>query len=106
MERKNAWLSYSEEERAKLNQVCDDYKAYLSIAKTERECVTEAVRLAEAKGYRRMEDVMKAGETLKEGDRVYRICMNKTLVLFQIGSEPTWFFWILITTAASRSING
>ena len=88
MERKNAWLSYSEEERAKLNQVCDDYKAYLSIAKTERECVTEAVRLAEAKGYRRMEDVMKAGETLKEGDRVYRICMNKTLVLFQIGSEP------------------
>lgn len=88
MERKNAWLSYSEEERAKLNQVCDDYKAYLSIGKTERECVTEAVRLAEAKGYRRMEDVMKAGETLKEGDRVYRICMNKTLVLFQIGSEP------------------
>ena len=88
MARKNAWLSYSEEERAKLNQVCDDYKAYLSIAKTERECVTEAVRLAEAKGYRRMEDVMKAGETLKEGDRVYRICMNKTLVLFQIGSEP------------------
>ena len=89
MERKNAWLSYSEEERAKLNQVCDDYKAYLSIGKTERECVTEAVRLAEAKGYRRMEDVMKAGETLKEGDRVYRICMNKTLVLFQIGSEPS-----------------
>lgn len=88
MERKNAWLSYSEEERAKLNQVCDDYKAYLSIGKTERECVTEAVRLAEAKGYRRMEDVMKAGETLKEGDRVYCICMNKTLVLFQIGSEP------------------
>ncbi len=88
MERKNAWLSYSEEERAKLNQVCDEYKAYLSIGKTERECVTEAVRLAEAKGYRRMEDVMKAGETLKEGDRVYRICMNKTLVLFQIGSEP------------------
>ena len=88
MERKNAWLSYSEEERAQLNQVCEDYKAYLSAGKTERECVAEAVRLAEAKGYRRMEDVMKAGETLKEGDRVYRICMNKTLVLFQIGSEP------------------
>lgn len=88
MERENAWLKFTEEDRREMNRVCEDYKQFLTAAKTERECVAEAVRLAEAKGYRRMEDVMAAGETLKEGDRVYRICMDKAMVLFQIGSEP------------------
>lgn len=88
MERENAWLKFTEEDRREMNRVCEDYKQFLTAAKTERECVAEAVRLAEAKGYRRMEDVMAAGETLKEGDRVYRICMEKAMVLFQIGSEP------------------
>ena len=54
MERKNAWLSYSAAEKKKVLALSEDYKAYMTAAKTERESVTEAIRLAEAKGYRNL----------------------------------------------------
>ncbi len=85
---KNLWLSYTEDQLAHLEQVTSDYKAYLDAGKTERECIREAVRMAKAAGYRDLKDVIAAGETLKTGDRVYAVCMEKTIALFQIGSEP------------------
>ncbi len=59
------------------------YKDFLDKGKTERECVNEIVRLAEAKGYRNIESV----STLKAGDRVYYIQYGKSIALYQIGSE-------------------
>ena len=88
MERKNAWLKYTEEDRKALHKLGEEYKAFLTVGKTERECVAESIRLAEAKGYRRLEDVIAAGETLKTGDRVYSVCMDKAMALFQIGKKP------------------
>ena len=85
---KNLWLSYTEDQLAHLEQVTSDYKAYLDAGKTERECIREAVRMAKAAGYRDLNDVIAAGETLKTGDCVYAVCMEKTIALFQIGSEP------------------
>lgn len=84
---KNLWLSYTEDQLTHLEQVTSDYKAYLDAGKTERECIREAVRMAKAAGYRDLNDVIAAGETLKTGDRVYAVCMEKTIALFQIGSE-------------------
>ena len=84
---KNLWLSYTEDQLTHLQQVTSDYKAYLDAGKTERECIREAVRMAKAAGYRDLNDVIAAGETLKTGDRVYAVCMEKTIALFQIGSE-------------------
>ncbi len=88
MERKNLWTSYSEEQLQELNKVNEAYKAYLDAGKTERECVREAVVMAKAAGYRDLNDVIANGETLKTGDRVYAVCMDKTIALFQIGKEP------------------
>ena len=59
------------------------YKDFLDKGKTERECVNEIVRLAEAKGYKNIESV----SSLKAGDRVYFNQYGKSIALYQIGSE-------------------
>lgn len=88
MERENVWLKYGEEERKTVFELAEQYRRFISQAKTERECVQEAVKLARAAGYRSLEEVAAAGETLTAGDRVYAVCMGKSLALFQIGEEP------------------
>ena len=88
MERKNLWTIYSEEQLAHLQSLNEDYKKYLDAGKTERECVREAIKLAEAAGYKNLETVIAAGETVKAGDKLYAACMEKALALFCIGQEP------------------
>lgn len=88
MEKKNLWTVYNDEQLAHLEKVNDAYKAYLDNGKTERECVREAIKLAKEAGYRDLDEVIANGEALKTGDCVYANCMDKTIALFQIGSEP------------------
>lgn len=88
MERKNAWTTYEEANLRQLNMLAEDYKRFLSNGKTERECVSFSVELAEKAGYENLEDKIASGTTLKTGDKVYRTWMDKTIVLFQIGQEP------------------
>ena len=87
MERKNLWNLYNEEQLQKLEKLNEDYKVYLDKGKTERECIKEAVKMAKEAGYRDLKDVIANQETLKEGDCVYAVCMDKTIALFQIGKE-------------------
>ena len=88
MEREVAWKSYTDAERAHLEQVSARYRAFLDNGKTERECVTEVVKLAEAKGYTNLEDKIAHGEALKAGDKVYSDWMGKSIMLFIIGKAP------------------
>ncbi|MBQ2987235.1 MAG: aminopeptidase [Tyzzerella sp.] len=88
MESRNLWTTYSEEQLKELQQVNESYKVYLDNGKTERECILEAVKMAKEVGYRDLNDVIAKGETLKKGDRVYAVCMDKTIAMFQIGEEP------------------
>ena len=46
MERKNLWETYTEEQIKDLEVLCESYKNYLDIGKTERECIREAVKQA------------------------------------------------------------
>ena len=87
MEKKNLWLSYSENQLKELHELNEGYKDYISVGKTERECVVEAIRLAKAKGYRNLDDIIANNETLKTGDKVYAVNMGKAIALFNIGSE-------------------
>ncbi|MCQ2241357.1 MAG: aminopeptidase [Treponema sp.] len=64
--------------------VVENYKNFLKNGKTERECTSEIIRLAEEKGYK---DINKV-EKLKAGDKVYISKWNKSIALFHIGSEP------------------
>lgn len=84
---KNAWLKFDEKGRLDIFNFCEGYKNYMSVCKTERESVLEAVKLAEEKGYRDLNLVIKNGEILKSGDKVYLNNKDKALVLFLIGNE-------------------
>ena len=88
MERKNAWNTYGKREISELEELNSNYIDFLSDCKTERECVKETVRQARKKGYKSLEEVIKKGQPLKQGDKVYAVCMNKTVALFNIGKIP------------------
>ncbi len=88
MERKYAWHDYTKTDLAELDNLCRNYMNFLDNGKTERECVIQAVQLAEMKGYRNLDDVLKAGEAIKPGDKIYAVQMKKTIALFNIGTEP------------------
>lgn len=88
MERKNAWLSYGEADETAMEKLAKDYRAFLDTGKTERECVTELVREAEANGYVNLETKLAAGEKIQPGDKVYAVGMKKIMTLFHVGQEP------------------
>ncbi len=88
MERKNVWSSYTETEVRQLNELNESYKTCLDEGKTERECVRTAVDMAEKNGYRNIEELIAGNKALKTGDKIYAVCMEKSIVLFQLGEEP------------------
>lgn len=87
MKRDNLWKGYNKQELQILEKLSMDYKQCLDVGKTERECVVETIRRAKEAGYRDLSEVVKKGESLKAGDKVYSTCMEKTIVLFQVGEE-------------------
>lgn len=87
MERKNVWKSYDSKQLEELEQVNGEYRKFLTIGKTERECVSYSVELAEKNGYHNLNDIIRRGETLKAGDKVYITNMKKAIILFNIGTE-------------------
>ena len=88
MKKDNLWLVYTKEERKKVEEVCKRYKKCLDAGKTERECVALVVDMAEEKGYKELDSVIKKGEPIKAGDKLYAVQMDKSIVLFQIGKKP------------------
>ena len=87
-EKESIWGQYTAEEKQELEVLCKGYLEFLSKCKTERESVAEAVRQAEAVGYRSLADVLAAGGSLQAGDKVYAVNMKKAVVLFHMGTEP------------------
>lgn len=88
MERRNAWLTYTEAEERELEATALAYRKFLDAGKTERECVSRIIEEAEAAGYVALEKKLAAGEKLKAGDKIYCAGMKKIIALFQIGQEP------------------
>lgn len=87
MERKNVWLSYSEAEEQDMEKTVGMYRNFLDKGKTERECVTQIIKEAEAAGYVSLEEKLSKGEQIKPGDKIYAAGMKKIIVLFQIGKN-------------------
>ena len=87
MERKNAWLSYTEADEKEMEALAEAYKSFLDNGKTERECVDRTIEEARTKGYVSLEEKLAKGETVKAGDKVYTVDMNKIIALFHIGEE-------------------
>ena len=88
MERVNAWNTYDPGMLKSCMDLADDYKNFLDHGKTERECVDRFVNEAEENGYIELSEAISQGKKLSAGDRVYSVWMNKSMVLFEIGSDP------------------
>ena len=88
MERKNAWKSYNNKANKELKSLCDEYIDYLSVAKTERENVKLIRDYCVQNGYKDIDELIKKKKKVKAGDKLYRVCMNKSVVMFNIGTAP------------------
>lgn len=88
MERPSAWKRYTSAQLDELEAFSHDYAAFISQNKTERECVSAAISLAEAAGYRDLADVIATRSPLEPGSRVYASNRGKTLILVELGTRP------------------
>lgn len=88
MDRKNVWKGYTREQLKELDRINEDYKRCLDLGKTERECVKLSVEMLKENGYISLEEKRDSKEGLKCGDKIYAVCMGKSVAAFHIGSEP------------------
>lgn len=87
MERPNAWKSYDEQALQSLENISLGYRHFLDNGKTERECVAQAVKMAQKHGYVNLNDAIRAGKALRAGDKVYVNQMGKAIMLFHLGEK-------------------
>lgn len=81
---KNIWKDALQEKVNAIMNFCEDYKHFISVGKTERICVKEALKIAESKGFKNLHDV----KTANVGDKLYLINKNKNIILFTVGQKP------------------
>ena len=51
----NAWKKYNAKEKKEVFSFTEGYRKFISDCKTERECVTEGIRIAEEHGFKDIE---------------------------------------------------
>ena len=81
---KNIWKDISDEKKESIRIFAEQYKDYLTAAKTERIAVREAIAVASAHGFK---DVAQVKE-IKPGDKLYEVNKNKNIALYVIGEKP------------------
>ena len=69
--KENIWKKYDAVEVSKVFETGEDYKKFLTVSKTERECNREIIRRAEEKGFHNIVDYIKEKRSLKPGDKIY-----------------------------------
>ncbi len=87
MERKNCWNEYSEKRLEKMESYAKAYMQFLDQSKTERECASTVINMAEEAGFIDLAKLIKEEKKLKAGDKVYAAWMNKAVILLRIGEE-------------------
>ena len=82
-EKKTVYEKAGNEVVEKAYDYAKGYVAFLDAAKTEREAVTEGVKMAEAAGYK----PYSFGMPMKAGDKFYYNNRGKNIYLFKVGTE-------------------
>lgn len=72
------------EQTSKAFKYCEDYKTFLNIGKTERECVRAGVKMLKKAGYKPFD--RKA--SYEAGDKVYYVNRDKALIATTFGKKP------------------
>ena len=121
-DKKTGFDRLTDEDKQGIQTYAEGYKKFLDESKTERDAVLEIARMAESKGFR----AWTRDDTLRPGDKIYRINRHKGIMLAVIGEKSlaegvrltaahldaprvdirTVPLYEDTTTAASRSISG
>ncbi len=81
---KAGWERADEREREAIFNLSKKYMNFLNVAKTEREFIKQARKMADENGYR---DIIEF-QTLKPGDKIYFVNRDKSMYLAIIGEKP------------------
>ena len=84
---KNVWVEAKQKKVKAIDTFAKEYCDFLNNGKTERECTDFIVNAIEKEGYVELEKLIKSGKSLKAGDKVYEVNMNKSVIMFNIGKE-------------------
>ena len=83
----NIWTKYDDNDLIKLNEICDDYREFITKSKIEREVTKNTIKLIESRGFIDLNNYIKNKISLKAGDKVYYNNRGKSLALFVIGDR-------------------
>lgn len=78
-----AWVGLSAAQQKQVLAFAEDYKDFMRRAKTELSFVTEAIKIVEKDGFKKLT----ADSNLKPGARFYDVNRDRTITLVVIGSE-------------------
>ena len=87
MNEKTLWETYTAEDLQQMEETCRWYMHCLDAGKTERECVRQSIKMAEAAGYMDLKGAIADGGRLEAGDKVYAVYNEKLIILYHIGEE-------------------
>ncbi|MBQ6477183.1 MAG: aminopeptidase [Bacilli bacterium] len=82
-----AWKKYKKKDLDTLNELADDYKDFITNAKTEREIVKEVITRAKECGFVNLNDYINDNREVLPGDKIYVNNRGKSIALFVIGEE-------------------
>ena len=83
MKKENGWKTIDTRKKEAIFNFSKDYMKFLNKAKTEREFIAEATKMAKDNGYK---DIAEFKE-LKPGDKIYFVNREKSMYLAIIGTE-------------------
>ena len=82
-ENKSVFGELNKQEKEKIFDFCEDYRKFITKAKTEREFCEDSCRLLEENGFVLLDEK----KTLKPGDKVYAVNRGKGVMAAVIGKE-------------------
>lgn len=83
----NSWTNYESKELEELEKLSKNYIDFISNNKTEREAAKALVSMAEKEGYKNLDEIIKSGDKIKKGDKIYALNMKKAVVMLNIGDD-------------------
>lgn len=83
MDCKSSWLSLSSDEKETVFEFAEDYKEFMDKARTELTFVTEAIKIAEANGFKPLRD----DSPMTPGAKYYDNNRDRAISLIVIGEE-------------------
>ena len=81
--KQSSWLTYSQKDKKNVFSLAEDYKKFLTKAKTERLTTIEVIKNLKKAGFKNLEST----RIIKSGDKVYKVFKEKAIVAFVAGKN-------------------